>query len=138
MASPTLQIYRICITPKACVGVSYLQVYVAADFVGAAIKKAQRVCADQHFFRPSRANCLLKTKRLNPDEVVRTPEAFASALALAASYHENDVVKALRSLYDAESWLDVKVATKVSTPPQIPHLTALEAESRLRAALRAL
>lgn len=72
-----------------------LEMYVAADFVGAAIKKVQRLVASQHTFRPSRSNCVLKLRRFRLGDYVDSPQGLLSAWETAQALGELDIQAAL-------------------------------------------
>lgn len=65
--------------------------YVAADFVGAAIRKAQRECILQFRFRPDRTNSVIKVQRLHARHYVTHIQGVQDAYELAHRNGESDI-----------------------------------------------
>ena len=74
-----------------------VHIYVAADFVGAALRKVANLCADQHGFRPYRSNSVIKIRRLKLADMLDTPEALGKALDTAHHLGERDTICRLAS-----------------------------------------
>ena len=69
--------------------------YVAADFVGAAVRKAQRECVLQFRFRPMRTNSVIKVKRLRARHYFDHLQGVQDAYELAHRNGESDICKKL-------------------------------------------
>lgn len=69
--------------------------YVAADFVGAAIRKAQRECILQFRFRPMRTNSVIKVQRLRARDYVQHLQGVQDAYELAYRNGEKDITDKL-------------------------------------------
>lgn len=69
--------------------------YVAADFVGAAIRKAQRECVQQFRFRPDRTNSVIKVQRLHARHYVTHTQGVQDAYELAHRNGESDICRKL-------------------------------------------
>lgn len=69
--------------------------YVAADYSGAAIRKLQRWCVDNHGFRPNRANSDTKLRRFRLGDYLECPEGLQVALENAVTAHERDTAQKL-------------------------------------------
>lgn len=69
--------------------------YVAADFVGAAIRKAQRECILQFRFRPDRTNSVIKVQRLRARDYVQHLQGVQDAYELAYRNGEKDITDKL-------------------------------------------
>lgn len=96
----TVGVYDVRITPVNAIGGGQVRLYIAADFIGAAIRKAQRVCAESAGFRPFRGNSSIGITRMGEAALKANPKAFVEALSHAEGLNEGDIVAALRSLFN--------------------------------------
>lgn len=71
--------------------------YIAADYSGAAVRKLQRLCVDEHGFRPVRANSDTKMRRLKLGDYLECPDAIPAALINAIKSSEYSTIKALEN-----------------------------------------
>lgn len=69
--------------------------YVAADFIGAAVRKAQRECVLQFGFRPMRSNSVIKVQRLRARDYVQHLQGVQDAYELAHRNGESDITDQL-------------------------------------------
>ena len=72
-----------------------IHLYIAADFVGAAVRKVTNLVADRHGFRPYRSNAVIKLRRLRVADYATSPGALAEALQNARHLGERDTLRRL-------------------------------------------
>lgn len=117
-----MNIYKITVTPLYGAAAHPFSGYVAAEFIGAAIAKVRRLCADHHGFRPFRGNSSMNIVRIGVSNARHHPEAVVCALRTAVELGERDVVAAIRQM--------LKTPTPV-TVEGVPALDKREVEARL-------
>lgn len=83
-------------------------VFLAADNSTFAIRKAVRWTRQNHGWRPTEGNSVIKTKRFTPQMLVSNLDAWVQAMQMATANGESDLViglqgyvKAFRSVVDA-------------------------------------
>lgn len=81
-------------------------VYIAAQYTGAAKQKVENWCSEVHGFRPYRSNSELRLRRLKLGDIVQHPEAFDAARKFSLDRGESDIVAALDKL---PAWIAEKV-----------------------------
>lgn len=69
--------------------------YIAADDSTAAIKKASRLCAEDHNFRPYRGTSDIKLRRYRLGDYLEAPEGLQVAYETASRFSERDTVAKL-------------------------------------------
>lgn len=70
--------------------------YVAADFVGAAVRKVTNLCADRLGFRPYRSTATIKLRRLKLQDYLDHPKALGDAISNAKHLGERETVARLQ------------------------------------------
>lgn len=69
--------------------------YVAGDFVGAAVRKVTNLCVDYHGFRPYRSTATIKLRRLKLQDYLEHPDALRLAVENARHLGERETIARL-------------------------------------------
>ena len=72
-----------------------VNLYVAADFSGSAIRKVQRTCVDDFGFRPHRGIAEIKMQRLKVGDYLKHLQGVQEAYERAAAANESDIAAKL-------------------------------------------
>ena len=87
--------------------------YVAADFVGAAIAKVGNLCAETKGFRPYRSTATVKLRRLKLQDYLDNPDALRLATFNAAVLGERETCLRLQHRPRQVNEALIKVGAKV-------------------------
>jgi len=98
--------------------------YIAADYSGSAIRKAQRWCVEHHGFRPTRGNSDTKMRRFKLGDYLETPEGLGVAMINAHEAHERDT---LQKLSDRRTEVDQLLSGMTQAQQQGVDFDAVEA-----------
>lgn len=72
-----------------------VDLYVAADFTGSAVRKAQRACVDGFGFRPNRHTTQIKLQRLRAADYLKHLQGVQEAYERAKDASESDIAAKL-------------------------------------------